>query len=494
MEGGGERRRARWLLLGQHTLQSWAWRAWEFLVVVALVEAWPSSLLPTALFSFTVFAAVLFLGPALGDFVDAAGGLRAVVASMGLHHASVIAAGLVLAFWFAGPGRASTPEQEDAPQDAHLLFWPMVALVCALGGASSIGYAGAKIVVQRDWSVRLCGRDSDLLASVTSSLQTVDLVCSLLSPIVAGLVSQYASVLAAVVLISGINVVCWLAELGLARGICRIAPELAREGKGRDAAEGNNGVGGGAGGDDDGLGGGGSIGASLAGRWQLMRESYFSEPASRAGIPLSLLYMSCMTLGMLMTAYLKSIGMTEVALSVMRAGGAISGVSATVIHPIAHKRVRSLPRLGMFGVWQLQVCILIGALATMPFFPIPTPLRIPVLCVAIVLSRYGLWSFDVATVQIFQERVPLHKMGRFNGVQESLNSASEITMALLAMALHRPSQFWILALISLSCITLAALLFTHAFPKLEQAGREAGAYRPLAEDDPPTQGDEASPA
>ena len=489
LEGGGERRRARWLLLAQHSLQSWAWRAWEFLVVVALVEARPASLLPTALFSFTVFAAVLFLGPALGDFVDSAGGLQAVVASMGLHHASVIAAGLVLSFWFAGPGRASAPQTEDA----HLLFWPMVAAVCGLGGASSIGYAGAKIVVQREWSVRLCGRDSDLLASVTSNLQTIDLICSLLSPIVAGLVSQYASVFAAVLLISVMNVVCWLAELGLARGICNIAPELAREGKG---PEGNNGVAvdGEAGGDSDGRGGGGSIGAILAGRWRLMRESYFSEPASRAGIPLSLLYMSCMTLGMLMTAYMKSIGMSEVALSVMRAGGAISGVSATIIHPIVHKRVRSLPRLGMFGVWQLQVCILIGALATMPFFPMPTPLRIPVLCVAIVLSRYGLWSFDVATVQIFQERVPLHKMGRFNGVQESLNSASEITMALLAMVLHSPSQFWILALISLSSITSAALLFTHAFPKLEQAGREAGAYRPLAEDEPPDQGDGASPA
>ena len=135
----------------------------------------------------------------------------------------------------------------------------------------------------------------------------------------------------------------------------------------------------------------------------------------------------------------------------------------------------------MIGVWELQLCVLIGALASMPFFPLASALRMPILCVAIVLSRYGLWAFDVAVVQIFQEQVPLHKMGRFNGVQESLNSASEIMMAVLAMVLHRPSQFWILSLISLAYITLAALLFSRACPTLEQKGRETGAYRPIEE-------------
>merc|ERR1712224_884205 len=75
----------------------------------------------------------------------------------------------------------------------------------------------------------------------------------------------------------------------------------------------------------------------------------------------------------------------------------------------------------------------------------------------VVLSRYGLWSFDVAVGQIFQERVTLEKRGRFNGVQESLNSFGEMSIS-------------ILALVSLSSITFAACLFSQAVPMLEPGG------------------------
>ena len=133
--------RARRLLLAQHALQAGAWRAWEFLVVVALVEARPASLLPTALFSFSVFCAVMLAGPALGAYLDAAGGLRGVEVSMGMHHGGVVAASLVIGAWFAGPGRGG------AGDGAAPLFWAMVVVVCALGGGSSVGYTCAFLVV-----------------------------------------------------------------------------------------------------------------------------------------------------------------------------------------------------------------------------------------------------------------------------------------------------------------------------------------------------------
>ena len=120
----------------------------------------------------------------------------------------------------------------------------------------------------------------------------------------------------------------------------------------------------------------------------------------------------------------------------------------------------------------------------MPFFPVRNVLRIPILCGALVVSRYGLWGFDVAVVNIFQEQVPLEKMGRFNGIQESLNSLSEIAIAILAMILHKPSQFWLLALVSLASITTAAGLYSQAFPKLERSGWGCAApYEALPEED-----------
>ncbi len=452
MEGAARGRR---LLLAQDTLPAGAWRAWEFLVVVALVEARPASLLPTALFSFSVFCAVVLAGPALGAYLDAVGGLKAVEVSMGLHHGGVVAASLVLGTWFAGPGRGGA--EDTAPS----LFWAMVVLVCALGGASSVGYTGAKIVVQRDWSIQLCGQDTDLLARTTSALQAIDLVCSMLSPIVAGILSQYASVFAAVLALSALNIICWLSELYLARNLCVVCPGVL-EAEGPRGGGRRRDVGGGKG------GGGGSIRARLASRWHLVREGYFGEPSARAGVPLAMLYMSVLTLGMLATAYLKGEGVSEVNLSLVRAMGGISGVGGTVLHPMMHRRVRSLVRLGLGNLWMLQACVLVAALSIMPFVPLRTALRVPIFCGSIVLSRYGLWAFDVAVGQLFQEQVPLEKRGRFNAVQESFNSFGEMFISILAMILHRPSQFWLLALVSVSSITFAACFYTQAVPTLER--------------------------
>ena len=183
-----------------------------------------------------------------------------------------------------------------------------------------------------------------------------------------------------------------------------------------------------------------------------------------------MLYMSVLTLGMLATAYLKGMGMSEVNISLVRAAGGVTGVGGTVLHPTMHRWVRSLVRLGLVNLWWLQACALVAALSTMPFVPLRTAHRIPVFCCGVVLSRYGLWSFDVAVGQIFQERVTLEKRGRFNGVQESLNSFGEMSISILAMVLHRTSQFWLLALVSLSSITFAACMFSHAVPMLEPKG------------------------
>merc|ERR1719379_166982 len=159
---------------------------------------------------------------------------------MGMHHGGVVAASLVIGAWFAGPGRGG--------DGAAPLFWAMVVVVCALGGGSSVGYTGAKIVVQRDWSIQLCGQDTNLLARTSSTLQAIDLVCSMVSPILAGLLSQYTSVLAAVMTLSAVNVICWLCELSLARSLYAACPEvLETEGRGRGAHRGSRGTAGGAG-------------------------------------------------------------------------------------------------------------------------------------------------------------------------------------------------------------------------------------------------------
>ena len=57
-----------------------------------------------------------------------------------------------------------------------------------------------------------------------------------------------------------------------------------------------------------------------------------------AALAMALLYLSVMSLGLLMTAYLKWHGMEEATLSLARGLGAASGIAATFAFPVLHSR------------------------------------------------------------------------------------------------------------------------------------------------------------
>ena len=65
--------------------------------------------------------------------------------------------------------------------------------------------------------------------------------------------------------------------------------------------------------------------------------TYFEQSIWPAALALALLYLTVLSLGLLMTAYLKWQGMTEAVLSLYRGAGAVSGLLATVAFPPIHK-------------------------------------------------------------------------------------------------------------------------------------------------------------
>lgn len=56
-------------------------------------------------------------------------------------------------------------------------------------------------------------------------------------------------------------------------------------------------------------------------------------------ISMALLYLTVMSFGLLMTAYLKWKGKSEAELSVYRGLGALAGVAATVVFPFLHQNL-----------------------------------------------------------------------------------------------------------------------------------------------------------
>lgn len=78
---------------------------------------------------------------------------------------------------------------------------------------------------------------------------------------------------------------------------------------------------------------------SLCSSWQ----AYWQQPTLAAAFALALLYLTVLSLGLLMTAYIKAQGLTEAELAVERGFGALSGILATFTFPAMRSRIGGFP-------------------------------------------------------------------------------------------------------------------------------------------------------
>jgi iron-regulated transporter 1 len=189
-----------------------------------------------------------------------------------------------------------------------------------------------------------------------------------------------------------------------------------------------------------------------------------------AALSLALLYLTVMSFGTLMTAYLKYSGLKEAELSIYRGFGALSGIAATLVFPTLHKKY-GLIITGAAAIWTQLLCLVLAATPAIIISLLnrqgteqesntPSVLAIRLLVVGLILSRFGLWGFDLAVNQILQETVSSANLGSVNGVQGSLQSLFQMLGYVAGVVIWRPAQFSLLMMGSVAAVGAAAVLFT----------------------------------
>lgn len=102
-----------------------------------------------------------------------------------------------------------------------------------------------------------------------------------------------------------------------------------------------------------------------------------------------------------MTSYGKSRGISEITLSILRGGGTLCGLLGTFVYPKMYSWLGS-NRTGLWMLISQWVCI---AASVLPFIiHIPGNQSYLLLFEGVMLSRYGLWGFDLAITQMLQVR------------------------------------------------------------------------------------------
>ena len=128
--------------------------------------------------------------------------------------------------------------------------------------------------------------------------------------------------------------------------------------------------------------------------------TYAHQPVFLPSLALSLLYLTVLSFNGQMIAYLSSVGITSRAIGLLRTCSTAVEISATWLAPIAMRKIGPL-RAGLWSInWQVA-CVL-GAISVFSTLTQPN-LRVYMLVACVILSRVGLWGFDLCVQIIIQE-------------------------------------------------------------------------------------------
>jgi iron-regulated transporter 1 len=192
--------------------------------------------------------------------------------------------------------------------------------------------------------------------------------------------------------------------------------------------------------------------------------AYVHHPVFLASLGYCLLYISCLSFGGIMVAYLKALGVTDAWLAAGRAIAALVGVCATAATPVMIKRM-GLLRTGMLAVLSQTACLvplLIGLIvmggASDDSAPAPASF-VALVFITICSSRFGLWSFDLVETQLMQEMVEAADVGRINGAQEAFTNIGYLFSFVLTSIFADPMQFVYPAAVSVGAVAGCAVCF-----------------------------------
>ncbi|KAI8838939.1 Ferroporti-1 [Chytridium lagenaria] len=389
--------KASWSLIFGYFFTSWATRMDEWSVALMLSVIFPSNLFYISLHSlFTSFISIL-LGPIVGALIERTPRLRASWICIIVQKTGIAVATTLL--WFLESRRW---EAWGGVKEGWIwgLFWG--AVVC--GAGVRVANMGTTIAVERDWVVVMAAEESEVLTALNTHLRRIDLVCKLAAPLVVSLVSSFVSIPTTMLIITAWCLATLPAELGLMSKTYFSVPMLAIP---RSSSPPSVGMA------DEILGEASSstivereVDEGAETRERVTDETEVKvDTNGEAGR-----YFTSLGFSGVMITYLLDQGYSPLLLSIMRGLAVAAGLSATLSVP---KLVSSigLIRSGLWGV-----------------------------C-GVVMSRWGLWTFDLVETQLLQESVSSADMGVINGVQFSLQNLFELMSYVVTLIWHRPSQF-----------------------------------------------------
>jgi iron-regulated transporter 1 len=416
-----------------HFLSAWNMRLFEFGAVLFLANVYPDTLLPMSIYALIRALAAVVLSPLVGQYIDKTDRLISIRLSIVGQRSAVILSCLL--FWFM-------------LETAHLFgAWVgavALGLLSVLACIEKLCATANTVAVERDWVVVIGGHDESHLQSMNSQMRRIDLFCKLVGPLAIALIDGF-SPRAAVLITLGLNVVSMTAEYGLIARVYRSVPALQE----RDMSE------------EDGtrtertLSAKARSGCFDAG---MGLKAYITSAAFLPSFSLSLLYLTVLSFSGQMTTYLLTFPtLTAPIVGGIRTVATIFELGSTWLAPYLISRIGPTRA----GIWCLswQIMCLSAGISTFFYTTESSLPSVSLLITSIVLSRIGLYAFDLVAQLIIQGSIPSNQRNSFSTTEASVQNLFELFTFLTTIIFPRPDQFKIPACVSFGAVCLAGAIY-----------------------------------
>jgi iron-regulated transporter 1 len=449
------------------------------------------ALLPASLFEFGGQLACVLLGTMAGSFVDRYPRRNVVVASLIVQNTSVALTALLLLFLI--------PHGVDGAWLESVQFWLVFVLLTLLGALARLASLVSKISLSKDWLVvlvhssaaaalafpctlaamdapsanaqspasdataidrRLDGEIASQLAVVNAAMRGIGLLCEICAPLFFGVVHSVCSLTTTLLVVAVWNVVSFVPETLLVLKIYAHEPRLAnaRPLPPPPPPPSPSPL--------------PPPTATRSSTWATsvlsMIRVYVTHRVFLVSLGFSLLFLTCLQPGFLLTAFLTTQNVDDRFIALFRGSAAIVGIAATVVTPLVLDSRRLSIETAALGAVSLQLVCLLPCLATL-FFSGTTSIIIFML--SVTASRFALYSFDLIEVQIMQTMIAEGERGVVNGAEGALTNLATMLGVALGIVFPNPAEFRWAVIISITTVA-AAVVCVAVWRHLERRPRD----------------------
>lgn len=401
-----------------HFLTSWTERFYEFASYLFIIEIFKKSLLLPSIYGFVVTISAIIFSNYIGKYVDIIERLKILRITMFVQKMSII----ISCFMFISMMTSN---------DNKIIKYIIVVI---FGCTLKLSFIANNISIEKDWVIIISNGNTEKL---TTTMRRIDLFCKTMAPLTMGIITFKGN------LYGVISIIIWNVLSGCLEYILILKtyinfPELSN--KNNPNNENTHLI------ENDNY------------EENITFIEYIKHKIFLASLSLSMLYLTVLSFGGIMTSYLKLIGYSDFTLGILRAVAGISGISATYLMPYISSKI-GIVRTGLWALW-LEFFTLIPVILSFKL-NISDWINFIMMFGGMSLSRIGLWMFDLSETIILQNQVDSKKIGSISGWQHSLCNFFDLLQFILTMIISDPNNFFIPSFILLLAVLSSSIIYTY---------------------------------